>query len=58
MVKQNTDGLGADVVITACSVPDLQATALELAATCGRINFFGGLLRERIRDIEYKSYPL
>ncbi len=43
MVKQNTDGLGADVVITACSVPDLQATALELAATCGRINFFGGL---------------
>lgn len=38
-----TDGIGADVIITACSVPEIQALALELAARCGRINFFGGM---------------
>ena len=40
---QETDGLGANVIITACSVPELQQQALELAAPHGRINFFGGL---------------
>ncbi len=38
-----TDGIGADVIITACSVPEIQALALEMAARCGRINFFGGM---------------
>ncbi len=42
-VLKYTDGLGADVVITANSVPALQQLALEIAATHGRINFFGGM---------------
>lgn len=43
VVKRETDGMGADVIITACSVPELQRQALEMAAVHGRINFFGGL---------------
>ena len=39
----NTDGKGADVIITACSIPSIQEEALDLAAKLGRINFFGGL---------------
>ena len=39
----NTGGKGADVIITACSVPSIQEEALDLAAKLGRINFFGGL---------------
>jgi len=39
----NTGGKGADVIITACSVPFIQEKALDLAAKLGRINFFGGL---------------
>ncbi|MCX7709211.1 MAG: zinc-dependent dehydrogenase [Clostridia bacterium] len=42
-VKKETNGAGANVIITACSVPDLQRQALEMAAVHGRINFFGGL---------------
>lgn len=42
-VAKETGGMGADVIITACSVPDLQKHALEIAAVHGRINFFGGL---------------
>jgi L-iditol 2-dehydrogenase len=38
-----TNGRGADVVITAASVPQLQTQAVELLATHGRVNFFGGL---------------
>ena len=34
---------GADVVIVAAPAAEAQAEALELAATGGRINFFGGL---------------
>ncbi|NLT96844.1 MAG: alcohol dehydrogenase catalytic domain-containing protein [Christensenellaceae bacterium] len=44
-VMELTDGVGADVIITACSVPEVQAQALELAARGGRVNFFGGLPR-------------
>jgi L-iditol 2-dehydrogenase len=39
----HTGGKGADVIITACSVPSVQEEALDLAAKLGRINFFGGL---------------
>lgn len=46
-VKEHTDGRGADVVITANSVPELQAQALTLAACRGRINFFGGMPKGR-----------
>lgn len=42
-IKEETDGLGADVVITANSVPAIQQLALEIAAVHGRINFFGGM---------------
>lgn len=42
-VKKETGGRGPDVIITACSVPDIQRQALEMAAVHGRINFFGGL---------------
>lgn len=42
-LKRETNGHGADVVITACSVPSVQAQALELAAPMGRVSFFGGL---------------
>jgi L-iditol 2-dehydrogenase len=38
-----TDGNGADVIITACSVPEIQTLSLELASRCGRINLFGGM---------------
>ena len=39
----HTGGKGADVIITACSIPSVQEEALDLAAKLGRINFFGGL---------------
>lgn len=42
-VLYHTNGRGADIVITACSVPALQAQSLRLAARHGKINFFGGL---------------
>ena len=42
-----TDGIGADVIITACSVPEIQVLSLELAARCGRINLFGGMPKDK-----------
>lgn len=42
-VLAQTDGLGADVVITAVPVPAVQEQAPQLAGVGGRINFFGGL---------------
>ena len=38
-----TKGRGVDVVITSCSVPQVQTLALELAAINGKVLFFGGL---------------
>ncbi len=38
-----TSGRGADVVVTACSVPEMQALALDLAGCHGRVSLFGGL---------------
>lgn len=46
-IDELTDGLGADLVITACSAPEAQQVALKLAAKRGWINFFGGLPRDR-----------
>ena len=43
LIREATDGTGADVVIVACSVGDAQRDALEVAATRGRISLFGGL---------------
>lgn len=42
-VLKLTDNRGANVVITACSVPEVQQTALEIAAVHARVNFFGGI---------------
>jgi L-iditol 2-dehydrogenase len=46
-IARLTGGAGADVIITACPVPEVQALALELAAVNGRIVFFGGLPKDR-----------
>jgi L-iditol 2-dehydrogenase len=42
-----TGGTGADVVITACPVPEVQPMAIMLAAVEGRVIFFGGLPKDR-----------
>jgi L-iditol 2-dehydrogenase len=42
-VMKHTRGNGADVVITACPVPEIQAKAVLMAAKKGRICLFGGL---------------
>jgi 2-desacetyl-2-hydroxyethyl bacteriochlorophyllide A dehydrogenase len=63
-VLAETDGLGADVVITAVPVPAVQEQALGLAAIGGRINFFGGLPRDastiRIdsNDVHYRELQI
>lgn len=45
-VKDETDGLGADVVIVAAPSAEAQEQAFELSAPGGRINFFGGLPKD------------
>jgi L-iditol 2-dehydrogenase len=42
-VLEETDGLGADVVITSCPSPQAQADAIHMAKNRARINLFGGL---------------
>lgn len=46
-IMKLTKGKGMDVCITACPVPQVQAASLELMAIGGRVNFFGGLPKER-----------
>lgn len=46
-VTELTRGRGLDVCVTACPAPSAQATALELMAIGGRVNFFGGLPKDR-----------
>lgn len=48
-VKEETGGLGADLVITACPSPDAQVDALAMAKNRGYVNFFGGLPKDRSR---------
>ncbi len=43
VVMKHTRGRGADIVITACPVPDIQRLSVHLAAKKGRICLFGGL---------------
>jgi L-iditol 2-dehydrogenase len=43
IVLAETSGRGADVVVTCVSDPTVQATAVQLSATHGRVNFFAGL---------------
>jgi len=42
-INNETEGLGADVVIVACSSIKAQQDALEIARNGGRVIFFGGL---------------
>ena len=42
-VLEETGGLGADVILTACSAPEAQADAIRMAKNRARVNFFGGL---------------
>jgi threonine dehydrogenase-like Zn-dependent dehydrogenase len=42
-LRHDTDGRGADVVITACPVPEVQTEAVQVLAPFGRLCLFGGL---------------
>ncbi len=42
-IMELTDGIGADVLITACSAGITHSQALQAAAPRGRISLFGGL---------------
>ena len=46
-VMKETDGKGAEVIITACSAAPAQQIAFSLGALDGRVNFFGGLPKDR-----------
>jgi L-iditol 2-dehydrogenase len=46
VVEEISGGRGADVVIVAAPSKPAQESALEIAATSGRINFFGGLPKD------------
>jgi len=46
-VMELTGGRGADVIITAVPVLEIQQQALQMAAKLGRINLFGGLPKGR-----------
>jgi L-iditol 2-dehydrogenase len=47
VLDEVTNGQGADVIIVAAPVHAAQESALDLAAIGGRINFFGGLPKDR-----------
>ena len=42
-VLEETGGLGADLILTACPSPQAQIDALHMARNRARVNFFGGL---------------
>ncbi|MDU7029024.1 alcohol dehydrogenase catalytic domain-containing protein [Robinsoniella peoriensis] len=59
-IMEETDGNGADVVITACSVGQVHTDALKIAAKHGRISLFGGIPGDGkgfldSNDIHYKE---
>jgi L-iditol 2-dehydrogenase len=47
VLREESRGRGADVIIVAAPVHAAQENSLELAAIGGRINFFGGLPKDR-----------
>lgn len=47
ILSEESGGHGADAIIVAAPVHAAQETALDLAAISGRINFFGGLPKDR-----------
>lgn len=46
-IRRETDGRGADVVITACPVADVQSEAVQILAPFGRLCLFGGLPQQQ-----------
>ena len=42
-VLEETNGVGADVVIIACPSKEMQEISLKIVKPKGRINLFGGL---------------
>src|SRR5258708_2637446 len=54
VIMEETDGEGADVIITAAPAHAAQESAIQLAAIGGRINFFGGLPKDR-PNIQFDS---
>ena len=53
-VMDETDGVGADVVIAACSAGPAQQQAMKMAAKRARVSFFAGLPKDR-PTIEFDS---
>jgi L-iditol 2-dehydrogenase len=47
VVLEESQGQGADVIVVAAPAHKAQQAALQLAAIGGRINFFGGLPKDR-----------
>ena len=47
ILDEESAGRGADVIIVAAPIHAAQESALDLAAISGRINFFGGLPKDR-----------
>ncbi len=46
-VREETDGLGADVILTACPSPEAQIDAINMAKNRAWVNFFGGLPKDK-----------
>jgi L-iditol 2-dehydrogenase len=46
-VLEETGGLGADVIFTSCPAPSAQTDAINMAKNRARINFFGGLPKDK-----------
>jgi threonine dehydrogenase-like Zn-dependent dehydrogenase len=51
-VLGETNGRGADVIITAVSIAEIQSIAVNLLATHGRVNFFAGLGKGELVPID------
>jgi len=47
LVKELTQGRGADKIIVACGVGKAQEDALKMVANLGNVNFFGGLPKDK-----------
>jgi L-iditol 2-dehydrogenase len=44
-IRMETQGRGADLIVTACPSPQAQSQSVKMVAKRGKINFFGGLPR-------------
>lgn len=53
-ILEETDGMGAEVVIVACSSGKAQEEAMEMVASRGNVNFFGGLPKDN-PNIKFNS---